>query len=137
MKKGGSTPLNAVYGYAEEIREHGLVIMDAPSYDPVSATAQFAGGCNVCLFTTGRGSCYGSRYFPTIKIASNSQLYARMPEDMDINAGAVVDGEKTLDQVAEEIWERLLAVASGEKSRSESFGMGDDEYIPWGIGATG
>ena len=137
VKKGGSTPLNAVYGYAEQITEHGLVIMDAPSYDPVSATAQFAGGCNLCIFTTGRGSCYGSRYFPTIKVASNSQLFTRMPEDMDINAGTIIDGERTLAQVGEEIFERMIAVASGEKTASERFGMGDEEYIPWAIGATG
>ena len=137
VKKGGSTPLNAVYGYAEQITEHGLVIMDAPSYDPVSATAQFAGGCNLCIFTTGRGSCYGSRYFPTIKVASNSQLFDRMPEDMDINAGTIIDGERTLEQVGEEIFERMIAVASGEKTASERFGMGDEEYIPWAIGATG
>lgn len=137
VKKGGSTPLNAVYGYAEQITEHGLVIMDAPSYDPVSATAQFAGGCNLCIFTTGRGSCYGSRYFPTIKVASNSQLFTRMPEDMDINAGTIIDGERTLEQVGEEIFERMIAVASGEKTASERFGMGDEEYIPWAIGATG
>lgn len=137
VKKGGSTPLNAVYGYAERIDEKGLVIMDAPSYDPVSATAQFAGGCNLCLFTTGRGSCYGSRLFPTIKIASNSQLFDRMPDDMDINAGTIIDGDCTLEEVGQEIFEKMIAVASGEKSKSELFGMGDDEYIPWAVGATG
>lgn len=137
VKKGGNTPLNAVYSYAEEITEKGLVIMDAPSYDPVSATAQFAGGCNLCLFTTGRGSCYGSRYFPTIKIASNSQLFNRMPDDMDINAGNIIDGDKTLEEVGQEIFEKMIAVASGEKTKSEMFGMGDDEYIPWAVGATG
>lgn len=137
VKKGGSTGLNAVYDYAEEIREHGLVIMDAPSYDPVSATAQFAGGCNLCVFTTGRGSCYGSRYFPTIKIASNTQLFQRMPGDMDINAGTVIDGERTISQVGGEILEEILRVASGGKTCSERFGVGDDEYIPWPIGATG
>ncbi|MEJ8728491.1 D-galactarate dehydratase [uncultured Clostridium sp.] len=137
VKKGGNTPLNAVYGYAEEIKERGLVIMDAPSYDPVSATAQFAGGCNLCVFTTGRGSCYGSQYFPTIKIASNSQLFNRMPEDMDINAGAIIDGDCTLEEVGKKIFEKIIAVASGEKTKSEGFGMGNDEYIPWGIGATG
>lgn len=137
VKKGGSTALNAVYGYAEKIQEHGFVIMDAPSYDPVSATAQFAGGCNLCVFTTGRGSCYGSRYFPTIKIASNTQLFNRMPGDMDVNAGEVIDGGKTLEQMGEEILEMILRVASGEQTCSERFGMGDDEYVPWAIGATG
>jgi altronate hydrolase len=136
-KKGGSTPLNAVYGYAEPIRESGFVIMDAPSYDPAASTAQFAGGCTVCAFTTGRGSCYGSRYFPTIKIASNTQLYERMPDDMDINAGQVIDGDKTLDEIGEEIFEKILAVASGETTKSEAFGMGADEFVPWDIGITG
>lgn len=137
VKKGGSTGLNAVYGYAQEIRERGLVIMDAPSYDPVSATAQFAGGCNLCVFTTGRGSCYGSRYFPTIKIASNTQLFRRMPDDMDLNAGTVVDGEKTIDQMGNEILERILQVASGEATCAERAGVGGDEYVPWSVGATG
>lgn len=137
VKKGGSTGLNAVYDYAEEIKEHGFVIMDAPSYDPVSATAQFAGGCNLCVFTTGRGSCYGSRYFPTIKIASNTPLFQRMPGDMDLNAGTVIDGEQTIGQVGDAILEMILRVASGEKTCSERFGVGDDEYIPWAIGVTG
>lgn len=136
-KKGGSTPLNEVYGYAEKITEKGLVIMDAPSYDPASATAQFAGGCNLCIFTTGCGSCYGSQYFPTIKVSSNTQLFKRMPDDMDINAGAVIDGDKTLDDAAHEIICKMLRVASGEKTKSEAFGMGGEEFVPWGIGITG
>ena len=136
-RKGGSTPLNAVYGYAEPIREKGFVIMDAPSYDPAASTAQFAGGCTVCAFTTGRGSCYGSQYFPTIKIASNTQLFERMPDDMDVNAGQVIDGDKTLDEIGEEIFEKILATASGEKTKSEIFGMGSDEFVPWDIGITG
>lgn len=136
VKKGGSGPLNEVYSYAEQIKEHGLVIMDAPSYDPVSATAQFAGGCNLCVFTTGRGTCYGPQYFPTIKVASNTPLYQRMEDDMDCNAGAVIDGERTLEEMGEELFERLISVASGEKTKSEWLGMGGDEFIPWSIGIT-
>ncbi len=137
VKKGGSTGLNAVVGYGEPITESGLVIMDAPSYDPVSATAQFAGGCNLCVFTTGRGSAYGATYFPTIKVASNTPLFQRMPQDMDLNAGTVLDGIMTLDQVAEEILEAIIAVASGQPTKSELFGMGSDEFIPWTLSVTG
>ncbi len=136
-KKGGSTALNEVVGYAEPITQNGFVIMDAPSYDPAASTAQFAGGCNICAFTTGRGSCYGTTYFPTIKIASNSQLFTRMPDDMDVNAGQVIDGDITLDELGEEIFEKILAVASGEHTKSELFGMGADEFVVWDIGITG
>lgn len=136
-RKGGSTPLNEVCDYASPIREKGLVIMDAPSYDPAASTAQFAGGCTLCAFTTGRGSCYGTGYMPTVKIASNTPLYQRMPDDMDLNAGAVIDGEKSLEEMGEEIFEKLLSIASGEKTKSEAFGMGADEFVPWDIGITG
>lgn len=135
-KKGGSTPLNAVFGYGEAITQSGLVLMNSPSYDPVSAAALFAGGCNLCAFTTGRGSCYGSRHFPTLKIASNSDLYRRQEEDMDLNAGAVIDGEKDLDEMALEIFEALIAAASGRPTKSEQFGMGGDEFIVWWLGIT-
>ena len=135
-KKGGSTPLNAVFGYGEAITQSGLVLMNSPSYDPVSAAALFAGGCNLCAFTTGRGSCYGSRHFPTLKIASNSGLYRRQEEDMDLNAGAVIDGEKDLDEMALEIFEALIAAASGRPTKSEQFGMGGDEFIVWWLGIT-
>lgn len=135
-KKGGSTPLNAVFGYGEAITQSGLVLMNSPSYDPVSATAMFAGGCNLCAFTTGRGSCYGSRHFPTLKIASNTDLYRRQEEDMDLNAGTVIDGDQDLDQVARDIFEALIAVASGQPTKSEQFGMGGDEFIVWWLGIT-
>ncbi len=135
-KKGGSTPLNAVFGYGEAITQSGLVLMNSPSYDPVSAAALFAGGCNLCTFTTGRGSCYGSRHFPTLKIASNSDLYRRQEEDMDLNADAVIDGERDLDEMALEIFEALIAVASGRPTKSEQFGMGGDEFIVWWLGIT-
>lgn len=135
-KKAGSTPLNGVFGYAEPITEPGFVIMNSPSYDPVSAAAMFAGGCNLCAFTTGRGSCYGGQHFPTLKIASNTPLYQRQEEDMDLNAGAVIDGEQTLDQVGQAIFDALIDVASGRRTKSELFGMGGDEFIVWWLGTT-
>ena len=136
VRKGGSTPVNAIIDYASPITEKGFVIMDTPSYDPVAATAQFAGGCTMCVFTSGRGSCYGPRYFPTVKVSSNSDLVRRMPEDIDVNAGRVIDGDATVDEVGQEIFERLLRAASGEKTCSEKFGMGDDEFVPWYLGGT-
>lgn len=133
-KKGGSTCLNEVYNYAEPITEKGLVIMDTPGYDPVSLTGQVAGGATICCFTTGRGSCIGRQDCPTIKIASNSPMYNRMEEDMDINCGQVIDGDKTLDEMGEIIFQRILDVASGAKTKSEALGVGYDEYVPWPIG---
>ena len=135
-RKAGSTGLNAVYGYAEPVTERGFVIMNAPSYDPVSAAAMFAGGANLCAFTTGRGSLYGARHFPTVKISSNTRRWEIQRDDIDLNAGAVIDGEKTLDEMGREIFEMLIAVASGEKTKSECFGMGDDEFVIWDIGTT-
>lgn len=133
-KKGGSTPVNAVYKYAERVTEKGLVIMDTPGYDPMSVTGEFAGGATICAFTTGRGSCFGSAHCPTVKLASNSEMYERMIEDMDINCGQIIDGEKTIEEMGDIIFEKLLAVASGEKSKSEELGVGADEYVPWPIG---
>ena len=133
--KGGSTTLNAVYRYAEPITERGLVYMDTPGYDPVSATGQVAGGCNMLAFTTGRGSAYGCKPTPSIKLATNSDIYRRMIDDMDINCGDIVDGVP-LQQKGQEIFDKVLAVASGEKSKSEELGYGDAEYVPWQIGAT-
>ena len=114
----------------------GLIIMNSPSYDPVSAAAMFAGGCNLCAFTTGRGSCYGSQHFPTLKIASNTPLFERQVDDMDLNAGTVIDGDRTLEQMGEEIFEALIAAASGKLTKSELFGMGSDEFIVWWLGTT-
>ncbi len=133
-KKGGSSGLMGVYKYAEPITEKGLVIMDTPGFDPVSATGQIAGGANLVCFTTGRGSCFGSYPSPTIKLASNTPMYQRMTGDMDINCGPVIDGEKTLDQMGEEIFAEILAVASGKPSKSEALGVGEDEFAPWPIG---
>jgi altronate hydrolase len=128
--KGGSTTLNAVYRYAEPITEKGFVYMDTPGYDPVSVTGQVAGGCNMLTFTTGRGSAYGCKPTPSIKLATNTDIYKRMIDDMDINCGDIVDG------VPLAIFDKVLAVASGEKSKSEDLGYGDAEYVPWQIGAT-
>ncbi|WP_093968842.1 UxaA family hydrolase [Actibacterium lipolyticum] len=133
-KKGGSTGINAVYEYAHPITEKGLVIMDTPGYDPVSATGQIAGGANLVCFTTGRGSCFGSYPAPTIKLATNSPMFARMGGDMDVNCGQVIDGDKTLDEMGEEIFQKALAIASGEKSKSEQLGVGEEEFAPWQIG---
>lgn len=135
-RKAGSTPLNAVIGYAQPIRESGFVIMDSPSYDPVSAAAMFAGGANLCAFTTGCGSCYGSRHMPTLKISSNTYRFETQTDDIDLNAGSVIDGDKTLEQMGHEIFEALLAVASGQPTKSELFGMGDDEFVVWDVGTT-
>lgn len=133
--KGGSTPLNAVYHYAEPIKAKGFVYMDTPGYDPVSATGQVAGGCNVLAFTTGRGSAYGCKPTPSLKLATNSDIYRRMIDDMDINCGDIVDGAP-IAQKGQEIFDALLRVASGERTKSELLGYGDAEYVPWQIGAT-
>ena len=133
-KKGGSTGVMEVYRYAEPVTEHGLVLMDTPGYDPVSATGQIAGGANLVCFTTGRGSCFGSYPAPTIKLATNTPMYERMTGDMDINCGPVIDGTATLDEMGERIFQRVLEVASGEKSKSEALGVGENEFVPWPIG---
>ena len=133
--KGGTTPLNAVYNYADPVTEKGFVFMDTPGYDPVSATGQVAGGANILAFTTGRGSAYGCKPTPSIKIATNSEIYHRMIDDMDVNGGEVVEGS-TLEQKGQEIFDTLLRVASGEKTKSELLGYGDNEFVPWHIGAT-
>lgn len=135
-KKGGSSPLNDVVGYAESVTESGLVLMNSPSYDPISAAAMFSGGCNLCAFTTGCGSCYGSRHFPTLKISSTTSLYQRQKDDIDLNAGAILDGVKTLEQMGEEIFDSLIATASGRRTKSELFGMGGDEFVVWWLGIT-
>jgi len=133
--KGGTTPLNAVYHYADQVTEKGFVFMDTPGYDPVSATGQVAGGANILCFTTGRGSAYGCKPTPSIKIATNSEIYHKMIDDMDINGGDVLDGS-SLEKKGQEIFEKILSVASGEKSKSELLGYGDNEFVPWQIGAT-
>jgi altronate hydrolase len=133
--KGGSTTLNAVYHYAEPVTAKGFVYMDTPGYDPVAATGQVAGGCNILCFTTGRGSAYGCKPTPSIKLATNSDVYWRMIDDMDINCGDILDGV-SLETKGQEIFDTILRVASGERSKSEQLGYGDAEYVPWQIGAT-
>ncbi len=132
--KAGSTPLNQVVGYAERVTERGFVHMDSPGYDPVSVTGQVAGGCNLVVFTTGRGSAFGFKPAPSIKIATNSTLYANQEPDMDINAGGVLDGI-SLDEFGEQIFDKILAVASGASSKSEAAGVGQEEFNPWILGA--
>ncbi len=133
--KGGTTTLTGVYHYAEPVTAKGFVFMDTPGYDPVSATGQVAGGANVLCFTTGRGSAYGCKPTPSIKLSTNSDTYHRMSEDIDINCGDILDGV-TIDAKGEEIFAKVLAVASGQASKSEELGYGDAEFVPWQIGAT-
>jgi len=135
VAKGGTTPVNEVYRYAEPVTAKGFVYMDTPGYDPVSATGQVAGGANVLCFTTGRGSAYGCKPTPSIKLATNSDIYRRMIDDMDINCGDVLDGV-SIEAKAREIFNMILRVASGERSKSEQLGYGGAEFVPWQIGAT-
>ena len=133
--KGGTTPLNAVYRYAEPVTAKGFVFMDTPGYDPVSVTGQVAGGANILCFTTGRGSAYGCKPTPSIKLATNNDTYRRMIDDMDINCGDVLDGVSIAEK-GEEIFAKILAVASGARTKSEELGYGEAEFTPWQIGAT-
>ncbi len=135
VAKGGRAPLSAVYGYAEPVTERGFVFMDTPGYDPVSVTGIVAGGATVVCFTTGRGSVFGSRPAPCLKLATNTEMYQRMADDMDINCGRVVDGTATLGQVGQEIFDRIVAVASGEPTVSEELYLGQEEFVPWQLGA--
>lgn len=133
--KGGTTTLTGVYHYAEPVDAKGFVYMDTPGYDPVSATGQVAGGANMLCFTTGRGSAYGCKPTPSIKLATNSEIYRRMIDDMDINCGDVLDGV-SIEEKGREIFEMILKIASGEHSKSEQLGYGDAEFVPWTVGAT-
>jgi altronate hydrolase len=134
--KGGTTNLVDVFQFADKVTAKGLVFMDTPGYDPVSVTGHVAGGANVVCFTTGRGSVYGCKPAPSLKLATNSPLYRHMEEDMDINCGTVVDGTETVEQAGERIFQLILRTASGERSKSELLGFGDDEFAPWVVGAT-
>jgi altronate hydrolase len=131
--KGGTAPLRAVYGFAERITESGFCFMDTPGHDPVSVTGLVAGGCNLVAFSTGRGSCLGFKPTPVLKIATNSRMYETLDEDMDINAGVIMDGVP-MEDVAAEIFEKLVAMAGGEKSKSEAQGLGDETFAPWTLG---
>jgi altronate hydrolase len=136
VAKGGTTNLVAVYEYAEPVTAKGFVYMDTPGYDPVSATGQVAGGANMICFTTGRGSAYGCKPAPSLKLATNTPLFFRQEEDMDINCGTVVDGSETIQQVGERFFKLMLETASGRRTKSEEFGYGEDEFAPWVLGAT-
>jgi altronate hydrolase len=133
--KGGTTPLTGVYKYAEPVTAAGFTFMDSPGYDPASVTGQIAGGCTLVVFTTGRGSAFGSKPAPTIKVATNTDMYTRMTGDMDVNAGEMLSGGVSLEEKGREIYEMLLRVASGEVTKSEAQGLGDYEFVPWQIGA--
>jgi altronate dehydratase len=135
IAKGGTTPLAACYEYAERVVARGLVFMDTPGYDPVSVTGQVAGGCNLVLFTTGRGSGLGGKPAPVLKVCSNSAAYERMPDDIDFNAGLVLEGTD-LKAASAELLELAIRVASGEPSKSELQGFGDTAFIPWNLGGT-
>ncbi len=135
--KGGTGPLMEVYRYAEPVTARGLVFMDTPGYDPVSATGQIAGGANLIAFTTGRGSMFGCKPAPSVKLATNTPMYERLREDMDINCGEILDGTATMAQMGQRIFDRLLAIASGERTCSEELGLGDHEFVPWQVGIMG
>ena len=135
VAKSGATGLMDVVEYAEAVRTRGLNFMDTPGYDPVSATGQVAGGANLICFTTGRGSVYGCKPTPSLKLATNSAMYAAMRDDMDFNAGEIIDGIMTVAEAGTLIFALILATASGTQSRSEAHGFGVDEFVPWQIGA--
>ena len=135
IAKSGTTPMVDVYEYAQPITAKGFVYMDTPGYDPVSATGQVAGGANLICFTTGRGSAYGCAPSPSLKLATNNALWARQEEDMDINCGTVIDGSESVEQLGERIFLEMLAAASGRKTKSELHGYGQNEFVPWALGA--
>ncbi len=136
VAKGGTTNLVDVYEYAQPVTAKGFVYMDTPGYDPVSATGQVAGGANLICFTTGRGSAYGCKPAPSLKLATNTALFVHQEEDMDINCGTVIDGTESIQQVGERFFGMILETASGKPSKSEAFGYGEDEFAPWVLGAT-
>jgi len=135
IAKSGTTNLTDVYEYAESVRTRGLVFMDTPGYDPVSATGQVAGGANLICFTTGRGSAYGCAPAPSLKLSTNTALWQRQSDDIDINCGEVVDGAQTVAQMGERIFQLMLQTASGRRTRSEEHGYGQNEFVPWQLGA--
>jgi altronate hydrolase len=135
IAKAGTTAMVDVYRYAEPVTAKGFVVMDTPGYDPVSMTGIVAGGANVCVFTTGRGSVFGCKPAPCVKVATNTPLYTHMLGDMDIDAGRILEGVP-VEQVGREIFEKVLSVASGERTKSELNGVGEEEFAPWSIGPT-
>ena len=134
VAKGGTTNLVEVYEYAEDVSDKGLVFMDTPGYDVASVTGMVAGGANVICFTTGRGTVCGFKPVPTIKLASNTEMYQRLEEDMDVNCGLILDGKASIQEMGEAIFQLALEIASGKKSKSELLGFGDNEFVPWHIG---
>ena len=135
IAKGGTETLSGVYQYGERVTQRGFVILDTPGYDPVSVTGLVASGCNIVVFTTGRGSVFGCKPVPSIKVATNSQMYRHMTDDMDVDAGVVLD-ESSVEEVGEQIFEEMIAVASGKMTKSERHGFGEDEFVPWILGPT-
>ena len=135
VAKGGTSNLQAVYEYAEPVKAHGFVYMDTPGYDPVSATGQVAGGANLICFTTGRGSAYGCAPSPSLKLSTNTALWRRQEEDMDINCGEIIDGGVSIAEMGQRIFEMILAAASGQPTKSERHGYGQNEFVPWQVGA--
>ena len=135
VAKAGSTGLMDVLEYAQTVRTHGLVFMDTPGYDPVSATGQVAGGANLICFTTGRGSTYGCKPTPSLKLATNSAMFQRMSLDMDFDCGGIVEGQQTIAEAGQALFALMLATASGQRSKSELNGLGDNEFLPWQLGA--
>jgi altronate hydrolase len=136
MAKAGSTNLVEVLNYAEPVTKKGFVFMDSPGYDPVSVTGEVAGGANMVAFTTGRGSVFGCKPAPSIKLATNTPMFQRMEEDMDVNCGTILDGDETVQECGQRIFDLMLRVASGEPTKSESFDFGAGEFAPWVLGAT-
>jgi altronate hydrolase len=136
VAKGGTTNLVDVYEYAEPVTAKGFVYMDTPGYDPVSATGQVAGGANLICFTTGRGSAYGCKPSPSLKLATNTKLFNHQEEDMDFNCGGIVDGTDSIGAAGQRFFEMILATASGRATKSEALGYGEDEFAPWVLGAT-
>ncbi|MFL6073693.1 MAG: UxaA family hydrolase [Mycobacteriales bacterium] len=135
VAKAGHSPLAEVVEYAEAVNGPGLVFMDTPGYDPVSVTGMVAGGANIIAFTTGRGSVFGCKPVPSLKLCTNTPTYDRMSEDMDVNCGRILDGTATLEEVGREIFQLLLDTASGHQTLSEQLGFGDEEFTPWQLGA--
>ncbi len=135
VAKGGTTNLTEVYRYAERVTAKGFVFMDTPGYDPVSVTGIVAGGANVMVFTTGRGSVLGCKPTPSLKVATNTEMYSRMTEDMDLNAGIVMDGQVSVQELGQQLFELILETASGRKTKSEELGFGQEEFVPWQLGA--
>jgi altronate hydrolase len=135
VAKGGTTNLVEVYEYAEPVTAKGFVYMDTPGYDPVSATGQVAGGANMIVFTTGRGSAYGCAPSPSLKLSTNTPLWVKQEEDIDLNCGEIVDGNATVDEVGKRLFDLMLRTASGAKSKSELHGYGQSEFVPWYLGA--